>query len=48
MNTTTFIGVIDGLNTWEVRNEAGEVVGYNQSAVESDDILANPTNEGDI
>jgi hypothetical protein len=30
MNTITYIGVIDGLHTWEVRNDAGEVVGMNQ------------------
>lgn len=30
--TTTYIGVIDGLHTWEVRDEAGELVGINQSA----------------
>ena len=30
--TTTYIGVIDGLHTYEVRDEAGEVIGFNQSA----------------
>jgi len=30
--TTTYIGVIDGLHTWEVRDESGEVIGMNQSA----------------
>jgi hypothetical protein len=30
--TTTYLGVIDGLHTWEVRDEAGEVIGINQSA----------------
>lgn len=30
--TTTYIGVINGLHTWEVRDEAGELVGINQSA----------------
>lgn len=30
--TTTYIGVIDGLHTWEVRDESGELVGLNQSA----------------
>lgn len=28
---TTYIGIVDGFHTWEVRNEAGEVVGFNQS-----------------
>jgi hypothetical protein len=32
MNTTTYLGVIDGLHTWEVSDEAGDVVGYNRSA----------------
>jgi hypothetical protein len=30
--TTTYIGVIDGLHTWEVRDESGIVIGVNQSA----------------
>lgn len=30
--TTTYIGVIGGLHTWEVRDEAGELIGVNQSA----------------
>lgn len=30
--TTTYLGVIDGLHTWEVRDEAGELIGINQSA----------------
>ena len=30
--TTTYIGIVEGLHTWEVRNEAGELVGTNQSA----------------
>jgi hypothetical protein len=29
---TNYIGAIDGLHTWEVRDEAGELVGTNQSA----------------
>jgi len=29
--TTTYLGVIDGLHTWEVRNESGDVIGMNQS-----------------
>ncbi len=29
---TTYIGVIEGLHTWEVRDEAGELVGINQTA----------------
>ena len=32
--TTTYIGVIDGLHTWEVRDEAGGLVGINQTADE--------------
>ena len=30
--TTTYLGVIDGLHTWEVRDENGTVIGVNQSA----------------
>jgi hypothetical protein len=30
--TTTYLGVIDGLHTWEVRDESGTVIGMNQSA----------------
>jgi hypothetical protein len=29
--TTTYLGIIDGLHTWEVRDEAGELIGMNQS-----------------
>jgi len=29
--TTTYIGVLDGLHTWEVRDESGTVIGKNQS-----------------
>jgi hypothetical protein len=29
--TTTYIGVIASLHTWEVRDEAGELIGLNQS-----------------
>jgi hypothetical protein len=29
--STTYIGVIDGLHTWEVRDEADEIIGLNQS-----------------
>jgi len=32
MITTTYLGVIDGLHTWEVRDETGNVIGTNQSA----------------
>ena len=32
MNTTTYVGVIDGMHTWEVRDESGVVIGYNRSA----------------
>jgi hypothetical protein len=28
---TTYVGIVDGMHTWEVRNEAGELVGMNQS-----------------
>jgi hypothetical protein len=31
---TTYVGIIDGLHTWEVRDEAGNVIGINQQAVE--------------
>jgi hypothetical protein len=27
----TYVGIVDGLHTWEVFNEAGELVGTNQS-----------------
>lgn len=30
--TTTYIGIVDGLHTYEVRDEAGALVGLNQSA----------------
>jgi hypothetical protein len=30
--TTTYIGVVDGLHTYEVRDESGNVIGKNQSA----------------
>jgi hypothetical protein len=30
--TTTYIGVIDGLHTYEVRDEDGKLIGMNQSA----------------
>jgi hypothetical protein len=29
---TTYLGVINGMHTWEVRDEGGNVVGMNQSA----------------
>ncbi len=32
MNTTTYIGMVDGLHTWEVRDKGGAIVGINQSA----------------
>ena len=32
--TTTYIGVIDGMHTWEVRDESGTLVGMNQQAVD--------------
>jgi hypothetical protein len=32
--TTTYLGVIDGMHTWEVRDESGNVIGMNQQAVE--------------
>jgi hypothetical protein len=31
---TTYIGVIDGMRTWEVRDEDGNVIGMNQQAVD--------------
>jgi hypothetical protein len=31
---TTYIGVIEGVRTWEVRDETGEVIGINQQAVD--------------
>lgn len=31
VNTATYLGVIEGLHTWEVRDESGEVIGINQS-----------------
>ncbi len=34
--TTTYLGIIDGLRVWEVRDEAGTLVGLNQQAVESE------------
>lgn len=30
--TTTYLGIVDGLHTWKVIDEAGLVVGMNQSA----------------
>jgi hypothetical protein len=32
--TTTYIGVINGIRTWEVRDEAGMVIGKNQKEAE--------------
>jgi hypothetical protein len=33
-----YIGIINGLQTWEVINaDTGEVIGYNQTAVESNE-----------
>jgi hypothetical protein len=29
--TTTYIGIVDGLHTWAVCNEAGDLIGTNQS-----------------
>ena len=34
MTTTTYLGVIDGIRTWEVRDEGGTVIGMNQQAVD--------------
>jgi hypothetical protein len=28
--TTTYVGVIDGLHTYEVRDESGSVIGFNR------------------
>jgi hypothetical protein len=33
--TTTYLGVINGMHTWEVRDESGNVVGLNQQADET-------------
>ena len=30
--TTTYVGVVDGLHTWEVHDEQGVLIGLNQSA----------------
>ena len=30
--TTTYVGIVDGLHTYEVRDESGDLVGTNQSA----------------
>ena len=38
--TTTYIGVVTGLHTWEVTNEAGEVVGYNQRATFEEEVIS--------
>lgn len=40
MNTTAYIGLIDGLHTWEVIDENGTVIGRNQSAPEDATIPA--------
>jgi hypothetical protein len=29
--TTTYIGIVDGMHTWEVRDENGNLIGLNQS-----------------
>lgn len=31
---TTYLGVIDGIRTWEVRDESGAVIGMNQQIVD--------------
>lgn len=31
---TTYLGVINGMRTWEVRDETGAVIGMNQQAVD--------------
>jgi len=31
VTTTTYIGVVDGMHTWEVRDESGALIGTNQS-----------------
>jgi len=28
--TTTYLGIVGGLHTWEVRDESGVVIGYNR------------------
>jgi hypothetical protein len=40
MITTTYIGIIDGLHTWEVRDESGNLVGMNQKADEPEIVPA--------
>lgn len=32
--TTTYIGIINGIRIWEVRDEDGNVIGMNQQAVD--------------
>jgi hypothetical protein len=29
--TTMYLGIVDGLHTWEVRDESGVVIGKNES-----------------
>ena len=29
--TTTYVGLVDGLHTYEVQDESGTVIGYNRS-----------------
>lgn len=32
MFTTEYVGIVDGMKTWIVKDEQGNTVGYNQSA----------------
>jgi hypothetical protein len=29
--TTSYLGIVDGLHTYEVRDDIGEIIGYNRS-----------------
>jgi hypothetical protein len=31
MSTTTYVGIRDGLDTWEVRDDTGKLIGFDQS-----------------
>ena len=41
--TITYIGVVNGLHTWEVTDEDGEVVGYNQRATFEEEVASEET-----
>ncbi|NDD83227.1 hypothetical protein EBZ38_02970 [bacterium] len=38
--TTEYIGIIDGVHTWQVRDENGNIIGFNQTIIE-DNIVPN-------